>query len=157
MAKVIWRDVHWFRIIIIIIWSLMFLFYIVGIIKYFTFSSDYNSLLMLGLGLFFIYGFLGLLLPSTTFITTDGIRIGNVPNDVYSTVRIKQKPTLIEWDRIKEIKIIRKEVRHNYILVLRNFLVLVTSDRKKYQTFLANPEGFKEKLKKLNKSNLLKK
>ncbi len=157
MAKIIWRDVHWFRVIIFIAWILISCVYVRWILQDLTFSKIYNTVLMIVFGLFWIYIFLGLFLPSATFITRKGIRIGNIPNDVYSTIRIKQKPTLIEWNKIKEIRVIRKEVRHNFILVLRNFLVVVTSDRKKYQTFLANHEGFKEALKKLNKSHLLKK
>ena len=87
------------------------------------------------------------------FVNKKGIRVGNTLQDNYEKI-ILPCVHFLQWEEISNIKIINRVVTHNTRSVLRPFLNIKSRDGKRYECFIANPDGFKEALKKLNKSNL---
>lgn len=113
-------------------------------------------------GIVLILGFSGLLLINVLRIKlsevySDGIRIGNAPDNSYEKFRLKHKPILINWDDIKNIKIYGKDVSTALAPGAIDILLIKTKDNIKFESFIAQPKGFVKALKSLNKHHLLSK
>lgn len=153
----IWKDFHFLKTSLLVIFILFFTFSFIVYIKELGFILTKQLFLLsivLSVPLYFI---IGMLRNRLTYITSEGIRIGNAYDDSYERIFLKQKPTFIEWNKIKEIKIIGKEVPRPGYKWLVDFLIIKTKEGKKYQSFIARPKGFIQALKKLKKSSLLSK
>jgi hypothetical protein len=67
------------------------------------------------------------------------------------------KLIFINWADIEYITIIRKEVKHNFVLFLVPFLIVKSKSGKKYECFIARPKSFIKSLKNLKKEKLISK
>ncbi|MEK6875869.1 MAG: hypothetical protein AABX63_00540 [Nanoarchaeota archaeon] len=152
----IWKDRHIKRYIYLLICTSGFL-----VFSYIFFDDIFNIELSLDyFSIIIILGFFFLLLMHTlraklNFVTKEGIRIGNAPDDSYEIFRLKQKPTVINWADIKVIKIFGREVRRILNSAIIDILTIRTKDNNKYESFIADPKGFVKVLKSLNKEHLL--
>ena len=89
-----------------------------------------------------------------TYITKEGIRIGNASDDMYDKFKLKQ-PHLYKWNEIKYVKIVGKEIRRPFHDDLINVLILRPKKAVKKECFIARPKGFVKVLNQLGKSYLL--
>ena len=150
----LWKDFHITRLI-----NLLFAFLLISIPIYII-IKEYNngeySLSGIIFLIFWIYFSNILLRTRLTYITNEGINIGNAPDDNYEKLKLK-KIVFIYWKDIKEIKIVRHEVGRMGWVALKQFLVIKTKEGKAYKSFISNYKGFIKIMKKLNKSNLFSK
>ena len=154
----IWVDWYIKKYIYIGICASGFLFFLTISFKQLAIlklSLDYFSIL--SILTFFLLLTLHILRVRLSFILPDSIRIGNAPDDTYEIFRLKQKPTTISWNDIKKIKIFGRQIRHPLNSVNIDILSIKTKDNKKYESFIAQPKGFIQAIKKLKKTHLLSK
>ena len=156
--KQIWKDIHVFRIVMVFVAFAMICFLSIFLIKYYS-SFNLMDLIGIGLILLFVYGLISHLIPRSTYILEKGIYIGDIPNNLYeyNLFKFRRKAAFLNWSEIQKITIINKFVKHNYLSLLKPFLVISSKEGKKYETFIANPEGFVKILKDLKKDKLLSK
>jgi len=91
-----------------------------------------------------------------TSIFEEGLRIGNAPDNSYEKFKLN-KSAFIYWEDITELKIYGKDVRTGLAPSTINLLRIKTKEKKKYESFLAQPKDFVDALKQLKKGNLLSK
>jgi hypothetical protein len=151
----IWRDTHYFRIFLLICSYIFLLFYLKAVIKYFS-NDVKQSLLLILIMCIPILFIINILRTRLTYITSEGIRIGNAPEDTYERIKLP-KTIFLSWKEIDKITIINRVVKHNFRQVLRPFLIVKSKKGKRYECFIAQPRSFLEALKKLNKFNLVSK
>ena len=163
--KIIWRDIDIPQIIISLIFLILlfiFIFYLnpfknihslFGIL-YLKLGESIGFPFMIIVFIFFIYQTFRIKL---TYITNDGIRIGNAPDHKYTCLKLKQKPIFLEWGQIKQINIVNHAILVKYFSILKPFIIVKTNNRKKYECFLAQPKGFVKALKSINRQHLLSK
>ena len=146
--KIIWRDIHWLRLFFIITCIIID----IGIIYLLIF--DFNPF---GLIISIVPLFLTILLfrYKLTYITSEGIRIGNAPDDTYGKIKLMNS-SFLSWKEIKEIKIINHQVSRNICWIIKPFISIKSKKGRRYECFIANPKGFSNALEKLHKSSLLK-
>ncbi len=152
----VWRDIHIKKYIYIAICLGMFItFTFLGHNNLLNpeISLDYFSLIL-------ILIFSGVLLINIlriklSAIYVSGIRIGNAPDNSYEKFRLKQKPLLILWGNIKEIKIYGKDVSTALAPGIINLIRIKLNTGQIYECFIAQPKGFVKTLKDLNKHHLL--
>jgi hypothetical protein len=92
-----------------------------------------------------------------TYITNEGIRIGNAPDDMYDKFKFKQIPQFYKWNEIKYLKIAGKEIRRPMHNVLINMIILMPKKGIKKECFIARPKEFIDILRRMNKGHLLSK
>jgi len=156
--EIIWKDFNYMK---------LFLFIgviLIGWLSVYTITKDYKmqiydfntlaSVLGIGFSVFFLYN---LIRTKLIYISNEGIRIGNAPDDRYQHIKLKNKATFLKWNEIKSIKIERHQVRRMAAYDLIDFLVIKIKAGKKYQSFIARPKGFVNALKQLKKDHLLSK
>ena len=154
----IWKEVYLRRYIylaICISGFLVFSYIFFDDIFSIELNLDYFSIVII-LG-FFLLLLMHILRVKLTFFTKEVIRIGNAPDDSYEVFRLKQKPSVINWSDVKEIKIFGREVRRPLNSAIINMLAIKTKSNKKYECFIAQPKGFIQALKTLKKTHLLSK
>ena len=156
ISRIIWRDIDRFKIVNYVIILGFFTFFAYGLIVEHQDFIVWPSILIMGVLTFLLYGFIANLRIKLTYITTDGIRVGNAPDDVYTKMRLKNKPLFLKWTQIKSIRIYEEPVRHNFLIVKRPFLEIINLDNKRFKCFLSNPSEFIQTLRKLNKDRLIK-
>lgn len=148
--KIIWRD--WsIRATIFLISSLSVIF--ISIYSIFTYDEDYIYIVIAIL--FSIFFIVNIIRTKLTYITNKGIRIGNAPDDNYEHFILNKKSNFILWSEIKSITIARKVVRRPLWAELMPYLIIRTKSNKIYESFLGNPKGFLNIIKKSGKDNLL--
>lgn len=91
-----------------------------------------------------------------TYITKEGIRIGNAYFNCGNDIILRQKPTFLKWGKIKSLKI-KGRVSLGGISILNDYLVLETVEGRKFECFLNKPNDFLKTIKTLGKSNLFSK
>ena len=155
MSNIIWRDIHWYQILSAVLGLGMFLYFAWGLIEYSSSFDIFLNSLSLIVTLMCLYFFIATIMTKLTYITSDGVRIGNAPNDMYSSIRLGPAPFL-KWKDITSLKIQKKAVRHGWVALLVPFLIVRTKG-KTYKTFLARPVAFQLTLKRLHKDHLLSK
>jgi hypothetical protein len=89
-----------------------------------------------------------------TYITKQGIRIGNAKTGDYNALKLS-KPKLILWGDINTIRIQMKSVDYPLSKNMEAFLLIITKGGQKYESFIAQPTQFVEAIKKLNHGKLL--
>jgi hypothetical protein len=155
--KKIWQDVHLSKYLSSLFFILFFSFlFWTGFRDYYQIKT-YQIVIVSLVFLFALYYFISMWTPKPTYVAVGGIRIGDIPNDGYelNIFKFKRESTFLSWSQIKNVNIINKSVKHNFLLVLKPFLVVRSKDGRKYQTFIANPKGFVKALKELKKDKLL--
>jgi len=155
MTNIQWRDLHWYKILSYIISLGFFLFFSFSLFSERSYDLV-NILLFGGISCFSLYLFFATLTTKLTYITQEGIRIGNATNDTYSRIIFSGSPFL-EWNQIRKIYITNNVVRHGWVLFLRPFLIIKLKNGKTYKTFVARPRNFIKTLRELKKEDLLSK
>lgn len=156
--KKIWKDVNIMRIVFFITNIILIPFII-----YDAYKKDLGGgnpvLLLAYLFAFLLCGliFINTIRTKLTYLTIDGIRIGNAPDDRYQHFKLTKKALFIKWNEIKSIKTVRHEVRRMAWAELKDFLVIKTKDGEVYQSFIAQPKGFIKNVKDLKKDYLFSK
>ncbi len=154
----IWQDRHIKKYILITITSIAFLvFLIISFDDLFMPKLNLDYFSIMGILIFLLLLIIHILRVRLNFVTKNGIRIGNAPDDSYEVFRLKQKPILIKWSDIKEIKIFGREVRRPLNSAIIDMLTIKTKSNKKYECFVAKPKGFVQALKTVKKTHLLSK
>lgn len=153
--KRIWQDRHIKKYIYILLSFSMFItFLVIGFKKLINpeLSLEYFSIiLILAFSLLLLINILRVRL---SFIAFDGIRIGSAVDNSYERFRLKQKPTLIKWDNIKNIKIYGKDVSTALAPGTIDMLLVKTKDNIKFESFIAQPKDFVQTIKNLKKDYL---
>ena len=102
----IWKDWHIKKYVTILICiSSFFIFLFLFFDKLFNPTLSLNYLSIIIILTFFAVLSINVLRINLTFITKEGIKIGNAPDNSYERFRFKQKSSLIKWNNIEEIKI----------------------------------------------------
>ncbi len=104
--------------------------------------------------LFFLIILYVFLRSKLSYVTEQGIRIGNIYRNSERDLFLKQKSSLFFWKDINKINIVRREVRGKGMSLLRNFLVLKLKKKGDLECFINDKDGFIKSLKKLGKYNL---
>ena len=157
--KRLWTDIHIFKIFLIFFSIVFITFFVYAPFKErISYSIYFWIIYLVGL-CFFIYLFLLVSIPKSTYVTDQGIRVGNIPNHIYdyNLFTFTRKAIFLEWDEIKNIKILNKEVNHATIMMLNTILTINSKQGKRYDTFIADPKNFVFTLKSLNKNKLISK
>ncbi|MBI2558641.1 hypothetical protein HYW20_04930 [Candidatus Woesearchaeota archaeon] len=155
MSKdIIWQDIHWFRILLILFFIPFTLVIIKVVIPMFLLGAIIGKLVAFAMLAFYVYLCIGILLPRFTYITKYGVGVGNPKDDQYTSIRLNP-PVFVPWNNIKKIILLNKLVRRPTMSVPTSFLIVKTKDGKKYWCFLARKEGFISLMKKLKKEKLL--
>lgn len=151
----IWKDFH-LRMVIYFFLSISLISFV--IYYYFYKQPGWNELLLsLFILIFSIFILFNIVKTKLTYITSGGVRIGNAQEDSYERFNLKKETIFINWEEVKEIKIIRKVTKRSFREILIDYIVIKTRDNEKYESFIANPNGFLKTLKKLNKGRLVSK
>lgn len=153
--EIVWKDFHLRRILLFFlsIITISFIAY-----NYLYRQLKWNeALLSIFILLFFIYILINIAMTKLTYVTKNGIRIGNILDDNYERIKSLKKTMFLDWVDIKEIKVYGKVTHRIWIEVLVDFLVIKTKPGKKYESFIANPKGFLKAIKRLNKGKLVSK
>lgn len=157
MQKV-WRDIHFLAVFYVTFFIVFLIYVLIVFIKEGGFGSVNRTYLwFVVIFVFPTYFFVGIIRNKLTYITKDGIRIGNAHDDAYGKFFLKQKQKFFTWDEVKKIKIIGRQVpRPGYSWII-DYLIITTTDGKKYECFIAQPKGFVQALRQLKKAHLLSK
>ncbi len=140
MEKV-WKDFNFRWLIILFGQILLSLILIYAVVKENAFEK-YKIIIIL-ISLVPLFMFFNLIRIKLTYITSDGIGIGNAKNFDYSSIFLTHKPTFLKWKSIKNIKIVGKEYRGNFGIMWKiHILTIRTKDGKNFECYLAKPEGF---------------
>ena len=151
----IWRDINIRRI--------YYFFLSVGMISFIIYyNTDYTLekneiILSFIIAIYSIFIMFNTLRTKLTYISNQGIRIGNALNDKYDAFKSLKKAEFIPWGVIDSIKIFRREIHRPFHNVLISYVLIKTKDNKKYESFIANPKGFIQALKTLKKTHLISK
>ena len=156
MESKVWKDFQFRRVFL----QIFFVFYL----SFFTYVylKDYKKypfysgvLFLLILYSIPLYYLINTMRMKLTYITKDGIRIGNSPEESYQTLRLMEQPKFIKWNEISNVKIIGREVKRPVSVRVINILVIKTNNGKKLECFIAQPKGFVNALKDLKKYTFL--
>ncbi len=150
----IWRDFHFLKTSLLVVFILFLVFAFFVYVKELGFILTKQLFLLLIVLCVPLYFILGMIRNRLTYITSEGIRIGNAYDDSYERVLLKQKPKYLLWNEIKEIKIIGREVPRPGYKWLVDFLIIKTKNGQKYECFIADPKGFVKAIKELKKDHL---
>jgi len=156
--KKIWKDINIMRIVLFITNLILIPFIIYDAYKK-NLGGGNPILLLAYLFAFLLCGliFINSIRTKLTYVTNEGIRIGNAPDDKYQHIKLTKKALFIKWDEINSIKIVRHEVRRMAWFDLINYLVIKTKGGKVYESFIAKPNGFIKNVKDLKKDYLFSK
>ncbi len=152
----VWRDFHWVKILHEISYGVMLAYGIFLTVSNPLLSQPLILVPMVIVSLLMIYVILAALLTKLTYITNNGIRVGNSHNGAYTIIPIKKKADFILWKDVDYIMLINKVVRPGYVSFLKPFLVVKTTKGKRYDCFIACPGSFLKALKRINKDHLVK-
>jgi len=121
-------------------------------------STRWNTILLsIAIGIYSLFIFINVVMTKTTYITNDGVRLGNAQRDTYDTFKFRRKAIFIKWRDIGYIKITRKEVRKPFHYTLIDYIIIKIKNDKRIDSFIAQPKEFVEALKKIGKGKLLSK
>ena len=148
--RIIWRDFHIKRWLIILF---LVAFFIYGMVVVRPISDNILTRTMI-LPIIPLLLLVFILRIRFTYVSDNGIRIGNARNGEYDYIKIS-KPIFIKWNEIKNIKIYKKPIKQPLMLDYQSFLMIRTFSQDKYESFIAQPDGFIQALKKLKKGYLL--
>lgn len=151
MNRIIWRDFHLKRCLIIL-FIIAFVIYGLFVVRPITIDTIFSRMVILPLIPLLLL--LLVLRIKLTYVTENGIRIGNAPNGEYYSIKLSKSKFII-WREIKTVQIYKKTVKQPLMLDYQNFLLIKTKNTQIYESFVANPKGFIQTLKKLNKHHLL--
>ena len=149
MNKLIWRDFHLKRYLLVT-FELLFLAYMLFGIRPTLSNSLPRTLLLTLFPLVLLFLTLRIKL---TYILYGGVRIGNACNGEYISISLN-KSRFLEWDNIKTIKIYKKGIKYPLSINQESFLKIKTIDKNDYESFIANPKGFVKAIKDLKKDHL---
>ena len=157
LGNVVWKDSKMLDTIWLIIALFFFIFSLVFVLR----SQPRNGNELYKIFLLPIVIFTAFLLYTQVrkrriFITSDGIRMGNLVHWADDKFIIKQKPTFFGWDKIENVRILLKSYRQG-IYAGRDFyhVHLKNKDGEIYDCLVHDSKGFVRTLKKLNKIHLL--
>lgn len=156
MEQKLWKDSLLMRNIGLIA---LFIFSILSLILLLYSPESYSNSLFIRIFGFGILGLLAWVLYRNlrlrfNYITKEGIRVGNAYHK--SDFILRQKPTFLIWNEIKEIKLINKVARTALGSgVLIGYLIIKTKDNKLYECRIYNKNSFIKALKKLDREYLL--
>lgn len=152
----IWQDRHIKKYIYIILLSTLFgTFLYLGYDTLFSFELTlgyFSIILILAFSLLFL---LHIFRVKLSYIDSNGIRIGNAPDDSYEKFKLNQKIHYIEWSQINNIKIKGRGIKRPTHMDVIDILTVNIKDNQKYESFIADPKGFLKALKSLKKDKLV--
>lgn len=141
---------NYFKGIMTLIGLLLFILILFAVPKTNRFSRII-AYLFIALALVLI---LQLIRARLSYISKEGIRIGNCYRNCSKHLILKQKPTFILWDKVKNIKIFGVKERSLIHGFTSDYLSVATKDHKKYDCLLNDPKGFLKTIEDLKKSHL---
>ena len=152
--KIVWKDVSEREILISI-----FLFIIILLMLFITYIvKDFLSKFFFGIFLILLFSYsLIRFKRKLSFITEKRIFLGNITFRRFASFESNQTDILLSWDNIHKINIIKKAKSGPFGGLIFSYLLIFTKNSKRYEFLVYDTNGFKEALKKLNKSHLLKK
>jgi len=105
--------------------------------------------------LFFFYMLFFFLRRKRTYITKDGIFIGNKTFRSEWTLTPRQKPTFFDWKNVKNMKIVIKTMTTPVGSFKGEYLILTAKNGRDYECRIVDYSGFKKAIEKSGKSTLL--
>lgn len=152
--EVIWRDRKYLGFLFLLIFFLLFIF------VYFISAEGEGMFIKIAYWIFLLYILFELIrysLIKYVMLKRDGIYMHDVRFNKRASFKVTNRFIFVKWDRIKFIKIVNKEVKTGYgMLLLYKFIIVKTKD-KKYMCQIINVKGFLKALKAINKYSLLSK
>ena len=151
----LWQDRHIKKFIYITLVLFILLFFL-----YISFDHLVNPELSLSyfsitiILTFFLLFLIHIFRVRLTFISLDGIRLGNAPDDSYEKFKLHQKSINIYWNEIKSIRIIGRQIKRPTYIDIINILIISTKKGIKYESFIAQPKGFVKTIKAFKKGHL---
>jgi hypothetical protein len=147
--EVVWKDskaIEIARLLIIIIPLILFLIVTKSIYDY---LGDFVIL-------FFIYGLIMQLRRRQIYVSSIGIRMGNISQAYEKQIFPKGSFSIVYlWRDISYIHIVRKELKNRAMIITRDFVRLKPKVGLIHECVLYDKEGFIEALNGLKKSYLL--
>ena len=149
--KMVWKDRKYLGFIFILILLLFFIFI------YFI-ADDEGIFIKIFYGIFLLFILFELIrysLKKFVALSKEGMFMHDVKFKKRGFFKTTNFSVFVPWNKIKSIKIINKEVKSGYgMLLLYKFVIVKTKDRK-YMSEIINVKGFLKALKEINKYNLL--
>lgn len=142
-----------------LVYFLTFIIPLVFFIGFIISFGSFDSLLLFILTILFSLIFVLGIRIKYIIIEKEGIWSGNNTSGqmINKIFILKQKNNFILFKNIDELKIKEKNIYFSYVANKSNFLIIKTKDGKEYECAIADPRGFIDALKKLNKHHLLSK
>ena len=151
--KIIWKDKDNKKWIFIVTIPLIAILLAYKATKSFN-NEDYsNFVYTLMICILLFYALIIIVKTRLTIIELDGIRVGNSPH--YRRFSLEKQQKFVKWNRIREIRLEKKPSSRIFFFIMRDYIIVIAKDGKKYESYISKPEEFKYALEKLNKSHLI--